>query len=121
MTAHASSQPAKRRRPPYSKTFCPGQNDAARVVVGWPGVVPFPPNILVLPADESPAAFDWTALRNLHVFCQPVPGAMVPHDVLKALGVALVAAGVRSVVLFDGTEVKGQWWRDARERPVGNE
>jgi hypothetical protein len=111
---HCSST---RRQPPYARRFKPRQAQA-RVIIGWPGAE-IADCCLVLPTDESPRAFDWRVLRGLHVFVQPPPGCHAPADVLRDLGAELVAAGVSSLILFDGSDCLAEFWRAADERPRG--
>lgn len=103
-----------RKRPAFAKAFCPDENNFAVLCVGWPPVRPPAANVLALPPDESPAAFDWRPLRGCHVAVMPPPAARAPREVLRELGAELVAVGVESLTIFDGSEIIADWWHAGR-------
>lgn len=116
-TANTRPQFTKKSRPAYAQQFRADENGFAILCIGWPPTRPPAQNVLCLPPDVSPDEINWRCLKGLHVFATPTPGASVPHDLLRELGGELVAAGVASLVLFDGAQVVSEFWRAGSERP----
>lgn len=115
--SRGTSAQFNRRRPAYCSQFRPGPNGAARVCIGWPPVNPPAADVVALPPDIAAPAINWRALAGCHVFVQPAPGAMAARDELLALGAELAAAGVLSALLFDGSKVVAEYWKNAADRP----
>ena len=115
-STRGNSSAVRRRRPPYSSKFKPRPNGEARVVIGWPGVE-LADFYLALPADENPRDFNWSLLKNCHVFVQPIPGTRVTAGLLRDLGAELAAVNAASVYLWDGEHLVGSWWRNPLANP----
>ena len=97
--------------PPYGRDFREARQ-AGRYVNPWlfAGRRAFElaarrgPGRLVLPAGADPAGFDWRVVAGLDVVCR-WPGASIPE--VDELGVLLVRAGARSVLVLDDLREDG--------------
>ncbi len=95
----------RKKLPPYGKTTKP-ENNAIRVLYGWPQDGYEVEQSIVLPVGEDPGQYRWP-VKNLDVtFSANVfTGPIIPTDIALSLSELLIRDGAKSIVIL-GTKIK---------------
>ena len=98
-----------RKLPPYGKTTKP-ENNAIRVLYGWPQPGYDVKQAIVLPVGKDPEQYHWP-VKNLDVTCfaRAFTGPMIPTCIARSLSESLFRDGAKSIVI-SGTPDGTHFW-----------
>jgi len=102
----------RRKLPPYGKTTRP-ENNAIRVLYGWPPPGYEVEQAIVLPVGEDPGQYHWP-VKNINVTCfaNALTGPVIPTDIVRSLSESLFRDGAKSIVISGTPDGTHFWPRD---------